>query len=405
MNRALLILIISMLAVSPAVAADTQPASPQIAAALSDARDSLRTQVNGAVISRNITVGELLNRVGGQADLEQALNKAQQIGGIRWLDDQTAQLRIGIEGSDIARMVVAAVDRAPAKSPLPSNVVRRSLARWPMRTFFGTGISTSSADLNRLSPPADDPAWAAVRHEDCHAALSMARAAAVQHVIDSLRPIDLGPDRTLDLALVLPEVKQPLTAWLESRPVHAVEFHADRSVRVTLVVAPEDLWSNLHAALAKQTQVQMPRDDAGWDWLAKQVEARVAVATGTAVVVGANEAAPKSVPIPAKAPRWAMQLAQDHASSPPRQDRLRTARAAEALALEKLRQRVMELPLTDGMTIGQAARIDPRIDQAVTKSVNRAKPYQVDYDSTGQVTTVHVSMNLADLWERLANVR
>jgi hypothetical protein len=56
------------------------------------------------------------------------------------------------------------------------------------------------------------------------------------------------------------------------------------------------------------------------------------------------------------------------------------------------------------MTLGQAASLDPRVDQAITKAVNRAKPYQVDYDSTGQVATVHVSMNLADLWERLSNL-
>jgi hypothetical protein len=407
MNRAsLLILLALMPSASPLPAATTQPASPQIAAALADARESLRAQVTSAIITRNITVGELLDRVGGQAELDQALAKAQQIGGTRWLDDQTAQLRIGIDGSDVARVVVGAVDRAPAKSPLPPEGVRRALSRWPMRTFFGTGISTSSADLNRLSPPADDPAWAAVGRDDCHKALSMARAGAVQHVIDSLRPIDLGPDRTLDLALVLPEVNQPLSAWLEARPVRAVEFHADRSVRITLVVLPDELWQTLHAALARQTKIQMPRDAAGWDWLAKQVEARVAVASGTGVAQTANAAAAsKSVPIPAQAPRWATQLTQAQATSTPRADRLRTARAAEAMALEKLRQQVMELPLTDGMTLGQAASLDPRIDQAVTKSVNRAKPYQVDYDSTGQVATVHVSMNLADLWERLGNLR
>jgi hypothetical protein len=316
MNRALLLILLALILLVPlARAAAPQPASPQIAAALADAHESLRAQVLGTVISRNVTVGELLARVGGQVELDQALTKAQQIGGIRWLDDQTAQLRIGVEGSDVAHVVMAAVDRAPSKSPIPQKEVREALAHWPMRTFFGTGISTSSADLNRLSPPADDPAWATVGRDDCHKALSMARAAAVEHVIDSLRPIDLGPDRTLDLVLKLPEVNQPLSAWLESRPVRAVEFHADRSVRVTLVVSSEELWQTLHMALTKQTQVAMPRDAAGWDWLAKQVEARVAIASGVGVAQTANGAtAGKNVPIPQQAPRWAMQLAQAQAT-------------------------------------------------------------------------------------------
>jgi hypothetical protein len=412
MNRApLLILLASILTASPILAAGTEPASaqapvsPQIAAALADARDSLREQVSGAVITRNITVGDVLSRVGGQGDLDRVLASAQQIGGTRWLDNETAQVRLLVEGTDVAKAVFEAVDRMPTKSPLRPEVLRREMARWPMRTFSATGISTGASDLNRLSPPADDPAWSAVGREDCHKALAMARANAVQHVIDSLRPIDLGPDRTLDMALVLPEVNQPLSVWLASRPVRAVEFHADRSVRITLVVLPEELWQTLRVSLGKQTKVQMPRDAAGWDWLAKQVEARVAVASGTGVAETANPVAGKSVPIPAVAPRWSMQLAQAQATSSPRADRLRTARAAEAMALEKLRQQVMDLPLTDGMTLGQAASIDPRIDQAVTKAVNRAKPYQVDYDSTGQAATVHVSMTLADLWSRISSLR
>jgi hypothetical protein len=412
MNRApLLILLATMMTGSPTFAAGTEPApaqipaSPQIAAALADAHEALLAQVTGAVITQNITVGEVLNRVGGQPNLDAVLAKAQQIGGTRWLDNDTAQIRLLVEGADVSKAVIESVDHMPGKSPLQPEVLRRAMARWPMRTFSATGISTGASDLNRLSPPADDPAWAAVGREDCHKALAMARASAVQHVIDSLRPIDIGTDRTLDMALALPEVNQPLSSWLESRPVRAVEFHADRSVQITLVVPADELWQSLHVSLAKQSKVQMPRDAAGWDWLAKQVEARVAVASGTGVAQTANPAVGKSVSIPASAPNWANQLAQAQATSAPRADRLRTARAAEAMALEKLRQQVRDLPLTDGMTLGQAASLDPRIDQAITKSVNRAKPYQVDYDSTGQAATVHVSMNLADLWSKLANLR
>ena len=95
--------------------------------------------------------------------------------------------------------------------------------------------------------------------------------------------------------------------------------------------------------------------------------------------------------------------ADAEATSPQDGSPLHTSRA-EALAMEKLRDQVNQLPLSSGMTVGTAAGKDPRIEQAVAKCIDRARPAKVDYGPKGAVT-VHVVLRLSDYgrWSRARN--
>src|SRR6266478_9259955 len=96
------ILLIAGSAAHHAIAGD--PArDPQTAAAASDARETLRRQVLAANVARGLTVRELLDNVGGADELAKRLQAAQQIGGTRWLDDQTVQVRLMIDGGAVAQ--------------------------------------------------------------------------------------------------------------------------------------------------------------------------------------------------------------------------------------------------------------------------------------------------------------
>jgi hypothetical protein len=79
---------------------------------------------------------------------------------------------------------------------------------------------------------------------------------------------------------------------------------------------------------------------------------------------------------------------------------LKTARAAERDAQMKLTERIELLELDNNLTLGQAARQDPRIAAAISRTVERVTPYKIQYNSDGSVT-VNCEADLRDLWDEL----
>src|SRR5438046_8752958 len=75
----------------------------QIAAATGRALEALRAQVSAEPIGPGLTVQDLLDKTHGTKKLMQTLRRAQQIGGPRWLDAQTWQVRLEIGGPSVAK--------------------------------------------------------------------------------------------------------------------------------------------------------------------------------------------------------------------------------------------------------------------------------------------------------------
>ena len=398
--RQTLVAILICLTCCQAVLAQDQSSAGQVSAAAADAMESLRQEVLTASVAPNLTVRDLIDRVGGQDELAKTLREAQRVGGARWLDDQTVQVQLVIDGRRIAATLVKIVRANPKNSPLPVDRVVRDLKTWERRTFSATGTSTSASNLERLRPPPSQRAWQSVSDDDRRHALLAARDNLLSRVLDSLRPIELGSGKNLGEVLTVPEVNQAMTQWLSTRPVTSVEFMDDLSVRLALYAPPEELWQTLKAAMVHEKQAPMDLEQAGWDRLQDQVTARVAPAIGTSAVAPGKSAPAQVVALPSEAPPWANQHAEAEAASPAHASKLRTARAAEALAVAKLRQRIESLPLDEKITLGEAARRDPRIGEAIARALGRARPFKVDYGQQG-VVTVHVALNLSDLWAEL----
>ena len=157
-------------------------------------------------------------------------------------------------------------------------------------------------------------------------------------------------------AMDVPEVDTALNGWLANRPVTSVEFREDLSVRVVISVPPEELWGVLHGALAHQKTAAMPATESGWSVLQKQVISRLAPPVGVGVVQVAKGGAQVENLLPDFAPPWAAQQCQTEATAASKWSKLHTARAAEALAMEKLRIQVEALKLRDNMTVGEASK-------------------------------------------------
>ncbi|HEY2585582.1 MAG TPA: hypothetical protein VGI81_07455 [Tepidisphaeraceae bacterium] len=380
--------------------------NPQVDAATADAIEGLKAQVLAAHIRADLTVEDLIEKVGGREELDKTLRGAERIGGARWLGDQAVQVRLSIDGSRIAKTLLALTHAHAKESPIPPDALQRQIKWWGDRIFSATGTSTSAGEIARLRPPPSARAWWSVSDADRRKALLAARDNAVDHVIESISPIQVIQGKTLGEALADPEAGKAARGWLEGQPVQSVKFGDDLTVRLTLAVPSDGLWETLRSALGRQHGVPVPAAEGDWNRIRDQVNARAADATGVGLVQpgAARPAGRAAATLPAQPPDWVNQILQAQATAPQSGSPLHTARKGEALAIEKLRDQINQLPLAGGTTVGAAAGRDPAIEQAVAKSLTRARPYQVDYGSKGEVT-VHVSLRLANLWSELTSQR
>ncbi|HZK82279.1 MAG TPA: hypothetical protein VFC46_14455 [Humisphaera sp.] len=379
----------------------------QVNAATAQAFDSLRHEVLAIHLANDLTVGAFLDRCRANDQMDATLKGAEQIGGTRWLDDQTVQVRLEIHGSDIARTIGEIAGKNSALLPAPLHVLRERLKKdMSRRTYSALGTCTAAAVASFLRPDPSQIAWRSVGDADRQAAIEAARHNAIDRVIDSLRTVEWNNGkRHLADAIAVPMVVDSLRQWLSARPITSIEFRDDLEVRISLAASPADLWPLLAEVLTKQSAVSPPHDAKEWDALRHQVHVRLATASGAALaratVPGAGLPAPV---VQRQPPQWAGTLADaEGVSASVGGNKLKTARAAENIAMTQLRARVEALSFDSNTTLGEAARKDPRIAQALDRGMIAARISKVDYDSpvTGAVR-VKMTLNLESVWRELS---
>src|SRR5687767_1294368 len=105
MRSCLILMFAASLFVAPsAPAADVRRA--QVAAATADALDALEADVLSASVTPELTVAQFIDRTASRQALGRVLRRAEQIGGTRWLDDQTCQVRMELPGAAVADVLV-----------------------------------------------------------------------------------------------------------------------------------------------------------------------------------------------------------------------------------------------------------------------------------------------------------
>jgi len=82
--------------------------------------------------------------------------------------------------------------------------------------------------------------------------------------------------------------------------------------------------------------------------------------------------------------------------------KLKTARAAETSADEALRILLDGLPLSPGLTLGEAAKRSPAIEKAIADAIGRARTSKVDYRPDGSVS-VQATINPHELWAAISD--
>jgi hypothetical protein len=235
-----------------------------------------------------------------------------------------------------------------------------------------------------------------------------ARQDAVNQVLQSIRPIALSKGKIVADALANEKVRDEVEAWLNARPVTRVEFRdeAQQQARVTLAVSGDELFDAFRAAATKQADTLPPMDEAAWARVHEEFVARVAPAAGRAMAraTPAGEAPPAAqapLALPATPPDWVnQQIEAQGTSSRKGTSSLKTARAAETDAANKLRDKIEGLMLAPGQTLGDAARQDKQIGQGIDRALSHAPTTKVDYRGDGGAIAT-VSLDLRDLWHEI----
>ncbi len=372
----------------------------QQTAATARAVDRLRQQIAGEPISRNMTVGNVLDATGGTDTFTKTLQRAQMIGGPRWLDDQTCQVRLEISGPRAAAALVQIVATNPKKSPIDPATLQARLKSWDTRTFSATSTSTG-ATIEHLRPVDEGAAWDHVSDAARQQALAAAKKNAIGTVVLAMGPIPLANGKVVSDAMTDARVRTPVDQWLASRPGTQVQFHDNLQLEVTLATPPGELADVFFTGLDATKPPIVTLDQPARSRVRQTFETRVPAAPHGVASIGQPNTTGPAVKIPTEPPPWANDQLDADGTGKSKTSQLKAARAAEVDAQAKLRTKVEALELSKGVLLGDAARQDPRVSAVITRTLSRVRAGKVSYQPDGSAI-VHLSLDLHDLWEGIS---
>ena len=375
-------------------------------AATSNAIERLREDVGAARITRDLTVEQFVRQTDSEAELKQVLRRAQQIGGPRWSDDEgLCQVQVEIAGDRVADALVRVAENKPDRSPIRPEELARELKAWRARSFSATGKSSSYLRVQRIVPYPQHR-WEGVNDELRERALRAAQEDAGRRALDSVRNVPLAPGLTVGDALTRPEVAQRMNQWFERRPIKTVSFNENLQVDLTLGAPADETFDELLGALGAQA----PQDAQALERARAEFVSRMAEPVGRASVARESvQSRPAEVEVPQQAPEWVnRQLdAEGVAPAPPQPKGARAlarVNAAQDEAIHNLRAQIGALPLSEGLTVDEAGRKDPRIARALDRAMLRARLFKVDYGADGGVT-VRMTIDAQDVWDEISGAR
>ena len=403
-------LLVALLVALPARADDRRDL---VLAARQAALDELVRTVLTMPIETRVTVGDVAESA--QADLEKLMTHAEQIGGPRWIEPQAVQVRMELSGQHVREWLAGAV-RDSNRSLIPRTRLTALLADYDTRRFAAEGLAVlpavvSRAMVDRLGP------LAARSPEDRDALIRNAVHDAAQRALARINDVALPGHRTVGAMLATDPARAPkLLQWLAARPIIAVRVPSADELIITLHVAPDSLAAVLQAIAGN------PAGD--WDAVPDALVEQLLVIDGRARLDGSSPTthpqppaepiapsdpdttlvapAPAAAPpaLPNRPPEWATRLVRAEGSASSAGDRLRTARAAEQIALQNLHGVVLDLPLDDARTVRSLVAVVPAVDQTLRRALSRATVSRITHLADGGAT-VEIVLDGRHLWQSL----
>src|SRR5947209_4012351 len=100
-------------------AGDEMSQESQVRGAVIGAVGNLLDDLSAERLTASVTVGEFLRRTGGADRLARTLERAELLGGPRWIDKHTCQVQLQISGTRVLAALKQIAADNPRTSPLP----------------------------------------------------------------------------------------------------------------------------------------------------------------------------------------------------------------------------------------------------------------------------------------------
>jgi hypothetical protein len=383
--------------------ANADASRAQVEAATATALASLRADVAAARMTPAFTVGQYLQAIGAPDALDEIVRDARQIGGPRWIDDQTCQVKLELTGASVAYDLIAWAGTRRNITPIPAAALEQQLTDMKQRVFTATGTSVSGERVAGLRPIGAGDRWNAVSDTARTQAVDAARQDAVRHAMDSIRGVSFGPNQTVGDLLARQDVQQNVDRWLSARPVTEVRFREDLQVELTVSTPPDDLLQAVIESARQVPGAQVPTDEQALADLRREFAKRVSAIGRASVTPGGNGGAPRAeaIQLPDQPPAWAEQSIDAEAIAPAGKNSLIARTHAQDQASTNLRARIGALPLSRTMTLDQAASKDPRVALAINRAMLRARVTRTDWKQPGGAVLVAMTLDPWVVWSEL----
>lgn len=391
----------------PAAPVNRTAAAETVRAATARAVEELYLQVIELPLGADYTVRHFVHDLDVKEELLKTLRRADQIGGPRWVDAHTCQVRLEISTTRVATTLRQMAAAYPRRTAVSAQQIERIADTWPTRTLTATGSSAGAEALVGFRP-GPDPRWERIDDNLRRRALADASDDAARRVIASIAPVVLAGRTTLADAFADRPIGESVRLWLASRPVTRVDFLDDMKVEVALAVDEREFFTVVRAALERQDRVALPKDLEEWRRVAQDFAHQLAPAVGYAVVGGGERAvvnpnvAPADFKLPARPAKWVEEQigAEGAAAAPAGRGKLKAGLAAEADARQKLRAKLEALEFDGPLTVADAARRSDAVRAALDYTVDAARVHKTDYRADGTVV-VHLAADSRDFWSNL----
>lgn len=222
--------------------------------AIEDARQRLKQEILTTEIGDGQTVGALLREKGMEQELDRQLAEAKPVGGARWLDERSCQVRMELPGERVAEIIA----KASAGRPDERQTATQTMSRM---TFVSVGRAGHSdgkprAGIDRQLVPQQPPEWVnqAVSAEAwsrsgaspllaAQAAETEARGVLAQRV----GTLMLAYSTTLQQAGEIdPAIGEATARALKNARVRRTDYGADGSAKVRVEMNLRGLWDELN---------------------------------------------------------------------------------------------------------------------------------------------------------------
>jgi len=379
---------------------ETDSRQAQIQAAAANGVAALREQVLHTRLGRDGTVGDFLDRAKATDELNPILESAQPVGGPRWVDEHVCQVKVELPAAKVSAFLMSVAKDETRHAGMKPDALKSKLAEWKDLKFTGTGTSAGGDEIDQARPGDSAGKWSDVSDRSRKTAISQAHADALQQVMQAIKPISLDGKKTVADVLGQPVVSQHVSRWLKSQPVTKIEFLENLKVSVTVSVTPKSLGAEIKSAvLADNSLARGLAVD--WSAVNAKVESLSTAFTGsaTAEIAGPGTSL-SSVVLPLTPSDPLDQQLEAEGVATVGSSRLKTGLAAQEQALANLREKFLQLHIDPGTTLGDAARKDQALEQAIDRALKHARTTRADYHADGSVR-VKISLDVRDAWDEL----